>query len=126
MDNPKLYLSSNLKFLRLQKGKTQEEVGAICHKKNTAVNNWEKGIREPDAVDLALLSNYFNVSINDLMLMDLRIMKDTKKTLFKKNGVEITICHDGEIDDKMLLEVNNLLLQEKILKEELKKSDKQS
>lgn len=123
MDNTKLYLSSNLKFLRTKKGKTQEEVGAICNKKNTAVNNWEKGIREPDAVDLALLSNYFNVSIDDLMLIDLRLQQDIKKTIFNKDGVEITIAHDGNINDKMLLEINNLLLNEKILKEELKETD---
>ena len=72
MDNEKIFLASNIKYLRTINGKTQEEVGEICNKTNTAVSNWEKGIREPDAVDLSALSNYFNISIDDLMLKDLR------------------------------------------------------
>jgi len=72
VDNPKIFLASNLKHLRILNGKTQEDVGEICNKTNTAVSNWEKGIREPDAVDLSALSNYFKISIDDLMLKDLR------------------------------------------------------
>lgn len=72
MNENKIFLSSNIKYLRILNKKTQEEVGEICNKTNTAVSNWEKGIREPDAVDLSALSNYFNISIDDLMLKDLR------------------------------------------------------
>lgn len=72
MDDNKIFLASNLKYLRILNKKTQEEVGEICNKTNTAVSNWEKGIREPDAVDLFTLSNYFNISIDDLMIKDLR------------------------------------------------------
>lgn len=68
----KIYLSSNIKHLRLLMGKTQEQLGNICDKQNTAIANWEKGIREPDAIDLLKLSNYFNVPINILMEKDLR------------------------------------------------------
>ena len=72
MNDNKIFLASNLKYLRILNKKTQEEVGEICNKTNTAVSNWEKGIREPDAVDLFTLSNYFNISIDDLMAKDLR------------------------------------------------------
>lgn len=72
MNDNKIFLASNLKHLRMLNKKTQEEVGEICNKTNTAVSNWEKGIREPDAVDLFTLSNYFNISIDDLMAKDLR------------------------------------------------------
>ena len=71
-NNNKIYLSTNLKHLRNINGKTQEEVAMACNKKNTAISNWEKGIREPDAVDLSILSNLFSISIDDLMLKDLR------------------------------------------------------
>ncbi|MEI3530640.1 MAG: helix-turn-helix domain-containing protein [Bacilli bacterium] len=72
MTNKNIYLSSNLKFLRNVKGKTQQEVAKYCDKTNTAISNWEKGIREPDALDLAKLSNFFDIQIDDLMLKDLR------------------------------------------------------
>ena len=89
VDNEKIFLASNIKYLRTVNGKTQEEVGKICNKTNTAVSNWEKGIREPDALDLSALSNYFNISIDDLMLKDLRINNNRKlselEILFNKH-----------------------------------------
>lgn len=97
MDNSKIYLPSNIKYLRLLNKKTQEEIGQICNKTNTAVSNWEKGIREPDALDLSALSSYFNVSIDDLMLKDLRKYNknevssfDELELLFDKNKDVLT------------------------------------
>ena len=66
------YISSNIKYLRVTNGITQKQVGKVCNKGDTAVQNWEKGIREPNAVDLANIANYFNVSIDDLIKKDLR------------------------------------------------------
>lgn len=71
-DNNNIYLSSNIKYLRTLNGYTQEQLGKICEKQNTAIANWEKGIREPDAIDLLRLSNFFNIPINALMEKDLR------------------------------------------------------
>lgn len=72
MDDNKIFLSSNIKHLRNIKGSTQQELASVCGKLNTTISNWEKGIREPDGMDLARLANYFNISIDDLMLKDLR------------------------------------------------------
>ena len=65
-------IGDKIRRLRVAKQLTQEELANACGKKNTAVSNWEKGIRQPDAVDLAIISNFFNISIDDLMLKDLR------------------------------------------------------
>ena len=73
-----LYLSSNIKYLRQVRGKTQEDLAKICNKKNTAISNWENGIREPSAIDLARLANYFNVSIDDLVIKDLKNNEEEK------------------------------------------------
>lgn len=67
-----LFLATNIKYLRVANQKTQKELADACGKKNTAISNWEKGIRQPDAIDLAIISNFFNISIDDLMLKDLR------------------------------------------------------
>lgn len=72
MNKDNLYLASNIKWLRIKYHKTQGDIGKICGKKHTAVSNWEKGIREPDCLDLARLANYFDISIDELMLKDLR------------------------------------------------------
>lgn len=66
------YIASNIKHLRVTKGVTQEKLAKVCNKGNTAVGNWEAGIREPNAVDLANIANFFGVSIDDLIKKDLR------------------------------------------------------
>jgi len=78
MSVDKLFLSTNIKHLRTMNGKTQNDLAMLCGKKNTAISNWEKGIRELDALDLAVIADFFNVSIDDLMLKDLRLEKDNK------------------------------------------------
>ena len=83
------FLSSNLKYLRERKEKTQEDIAKVIEKQNTTISNYEKGIREPDAIDLIKLANYFCVSVDDLMSKDLSIKNnvsfDELEILFSKN-----------------------------------------
>lgn len=68
----KTYISTNLKHLRNINKKSLNDVANICDKTDVAIHYWENGSREPNAVDIAKLSNYFNVSVDDLLLKDLR------------------------------------------------------
>ena len=81
-----IYLSSNLKYLRKIKNITQKEVAKVCGKTDVAVLYWEKGKREPNAVDLGKLANFFNVSVSDLIFKDLRFdnRKDEIKQLYER------------------------------------------
>ena len=72
MEEKKIYLSSNIKFLRKQKKITQKQIADFCSKTDGAISFWEAGLREPNAVDLSNLSVLFNVSVSDLLLKDLR------------------------------------------------------
>ena len=72
MKKDDIYLASNIKHLRIINNKTQDDLAKICGKTNTAISNWEKGIREPDSVDLANIANFFNVTVDDLMLKNLQ------------------------------------------------------
>ena len=65
MKDNNIYISTNLQYLRKEKNKTQKDIGDICGKTDTAISNWEKGIREPDATDLGILANYFNTTVED-------------------------------------------------------------
>ena len=67
----KQLLAKNLKYIRMSNNKTQQQIGDICNKKNTAVANWEKGIRMPEPIDLLLIANKFNLTVNDLLEKDL-------------------------------------------------------
>ena len=72
------YISTNIKHLRTCRGITQEQLSKACNKGYTAIGNWEKGIREPSAIDLANIANFFNISIDDLIKKDLRF-NDSKE-----------------------------------------------
>lgn len=99
MINKDFYLASNIKYLRNKKNKTQQDIANYCGKTNTAISNWEKGIREPDATDLAKLSNYFSISLDDLILKDLKISDydDSKKD----NELELLFYkHKDELSEK--------------------------
>lgn len=47
-------------------------MASICEKTDVAIHYWENGTREPNAVDIAKLSNYYNIKVDDLLLKDLR------------------------------------------------------
>ncbi len=49
--------------------------------KNIAVNNWKKDIKQLDTIDLAIIYNFFSISIDDLMLRGLRKWKKMKKIM---------------------------------------------
>lgn len=72
MNKEAINLSNNLKYLREINKETQDDIAKLVNKQNTAVSNWEKGIREPDAVDLMKLAQHFDVSIDDLVISNLK------------------------------------------------------
>lgn len=86
-ENKKTFLPSNIKYLRQIKGITQRKIADYCNKTDVAISYWENGSREPNAVDLARLSELFNVPVDELLLKDLRFKNnsfDELEILFKK------------------------------------------
>ena len=66
------YFNTNLKYLRTQNGIEQLELANMLGLKSaSAVSEWEKGIRIPNAGVLSDLSNIFNVTIDNLMNVNL-------------------------------------------------------
>ena len=87
MEENKNFLSSNIKFLRIQKNITQRQIGDFCNKSDVAISYWENGSREPNAVDLGKLSTLFNIPVDDLIFKDLRLSEnktDETDILFSK------------------------------------------
>lgn len=121
-DNIGSYFKTNLKYIRNQKGISQKQLADKIGVDQSTISYWEKGMDV--TVDNAVkVAEALNIPVPEFLGVDLRVQEDIKKTIFNKDGVEITIAHNGELNDKMLLEINNLLLNEKILKEELKETD---
>lgn len=67
-----MYLSTNLSFLRKKSGMTQEDMAKVFGLSRGAIYLYERGEREPSLEKLIKLAHYFSVSIDDLLLKDLR------------------------------------------------------
>lgn len=67
-----MYLAQNLKYLREQRGLKQQELADILGVKQSTVGNWEAGKREPEINMLVCIAEYFNVSLDNLVLKELK------------------------------------------------------
>lgn len=86
-----MYLAQNLKYLREQKGLNQADLAKVLGVKQPTVGNWEVGKREPELSVLALIAAYFGVTLDDMVLKDLRppipLYISNVKYLRKKHGM---------------------------------------
>lgn len=64
--------SNNLKFLRVTKGITQEDLGKQLNKDYSTIGKWENGTRSPIMEDAIKVSEIFDVPLDKLLLEDLR------------------------------------------------------
>ena len=63
------HIAKNIKYLRKKKNVTQEELAAYLNISFQSVSKWEKGENLPDIQTLAALSNYFDVTTDELLGM---------------------------------------------------------
>lgn len=67
-----MYLAQNLIYLRKQKGITQNEFAEIVGKERSTIAGWETGEKEPRLNTLIHIADYFGVTLDDLVLKDLK------------------------------------------------------
>jgi transcriptional regulator with XRE-family HTH domain len=65
------FLSGNLKLLRKRKGKTQEEAALEMGTKRVSINSYENGIAEPTIETLLKISDYYKISLDTVLRVDL-------------------------------------------------------
>ncbi len=106
-----IYFGSNLKVLRKKEGKSQEDIGLQLHINPKTLSNWETKKSFPNFEQLAFLSQYLRISIDDFLLTDLS--KEEKKHDAKASNI------DWEAKYKV---VEKLYMDCKIEAEMLKKS----
>lgn len=123
------YLSTNIKFLRTKKGLTQEEFAKLLDKDYSTIGKWENGSRSPITEDVIKISEIFNVSLEKILLSDLRIKQDhiqenkieqNLKKYALDNGVELTINKHKELSAEDALKIQNEI--QNILIDEIKKN----
>lgn len=58
---------NNLRELRLAKGLTQQQLGEVFHVSRTTISNYETGKMEPSIKLILDISEYFEVSLDQLL-----------------------------------------------------------
>lgn len=87
-------LAQNLKLLRKAKNMSQEEVAEILGIKRTSLSGYENGTAEPSVEGLLKISDFFKISLDQLIKSDLsKKEEDYLKKLI--NGLEHDIAGKG-------------------------------
>ena len=67
-----MYLAQNLRYLREQKGLSQREFSEILGLSSSAVTMWEQEQRKLDIEMIVRLAEHFGVTLDELVLKELR------------------------------------------------------
>ncbi len=59
--------SDKLKALRKEKGISQEDLAEVLHVTRQSVSKWETGVGYPDIEKIKMLSDYYRVSLDELL-----------------------------------------------------------
>lgn len=73
-----MFIQSNIKFLRKRRGRTQDEVSNFLGMKRSTYAGYENGVAEPGINELRLFSDYFRISMDTLVRIDLASMTESQ------------------------------------------------
>ena len=96
------FLGKNIRHIRKQLSKTQSEIASLLKKGQTTVGNWENGISEPNLEELIVLSNYFDISLDTLIKVDLAAatgytgQRPPGTVKYDHSGEELSVVRDRE------------------------------
>lgn len=107
------YFSTNLKFLREQRGLSQNKLAEKIGVNQTTIARWEDDNRVPTIDNAIDVSEALNIPLSDLLGIDLRFQDTMQKATFERDGMKITIGKDGEITNDDLDEAMAFILEQK-------------
>jgi len=62
-----MYFTSNIKFLRKRRSRTQDDVASALNLKRSTLSGYENGIAQPGIEILISFSGYYNMSIDTFL-----------------------------------------------------------
>ncbi len=111
------FLGKNLRYLRKQSSKTQSEIASLIKKGQTTVGNWENGISEPNLEELLIISNYFDISLDTLLKVDLAEVNVYQRQ--GGSGVAVYDHSEGELSQVREDKLSYVLQEIKNIREEM-------
>jgi transcriptional regulator with XRE-family HTH domain len=73
-----MYFTSNIKFLRKRRGRTQDDVASALNLKRSTLSGYENGVAQPGIEILVSFSKYFNLSIDTLLKIDITSLSESQ------------------------------------------------
>ena len=73
-----MYFTSNIKFLRKRRGRTQDDVAVSLNLKRSTLSGYENGVAQPGIEILVSFSRYFNMSIDTLLKIDMSKLSESQ------------------------------------------------
>jgi transcriptional regulator with XRE-family HTH domain len=73
-----MYFTSNIKFLRKRRGRTQDDVAVALNLKRSTLSGYENGVAQPGIDILVSFSGYFNISIDTLLKIDMTRLSESQ------------------------------------------------
>jgi transcriptional regulator with XRE-family HTH domain len=73
-----MYFTSNIKFLRKRRGRTQDDVAVALNLKRSTLSGYENGVAQPGIDTLVSFSGYFNMSIDTLLKIDMTRLSESQ------------------------------------------------
>lgn len=86
----KMYFSANIKLMRKRKGRTQDEVATALDLKRPTLSGYENDVAQPDILTLVAFSQYYKVSIDTLLKVDLTKIPESQLSQLEK-GFDVFI-----------------------------------
>ena len=74
------FFSSNIKYLKLKKGIRQKELAEFFKMNPVSISRWEKGDAVPEFNNLLKLADFFEVSLTELVELNLAEGEALRKT----------------------------------------------
>lgn len=106
-----MYLAQNIKCLREKKGLNQQKLADVFRLSRATIGNWENGERTPDIETIIKLSEYFEITLDELVLKDLRppvpMYADNIVLLRKKHD-----CSQEDLADLLKVKQSTISLYE--------------
>ncbi|MBC7903167.1 MAG: helix-turn-helix transcriptional regulator [Gemmatimonadaceae bacterium] len=99
------YLPGNLRFLRLAKGLRQDDMYEHTGLSRTTWSNYENAMTEPSVEGLLLISDFFGIALEELLMQDLsggpadglRTNKPRRiKAMYKTFDEELPVMNEPE------------------------------
>lgn len=85
-----MYFAPNIKLLRKRRKRTQDDIAQALSLKRSTLSGYENGVAQPNIEALILFSDFFKISIDTLLRIDLRQVSEQTFTEIE-NGHDVYI-----------------------------------